>query len=127
MQSLYQDFTTKMSRNIKDLPSICLNAEPRWSEFFHMPNEKCHGQVGWMHRLVGGEESRPYNHIFISRKPRRVGGELHSLEREHGTIGRSGFSSGHNNALTIEEGDASATPRQILRDSLRGKQKEGGD
>jgi hypothetical protein len=25
----------------------------------------------------GGEESRPYNHTFISRKPRPVGGELH--------------------------------------------------
>jgi hypothetical protein len=25
----------------------------------------------------GGEESRPYNHTFISRKPRSVGGELH--------------------------------------------------
>ena len=25
----------------------------------------------------GGEESRPYNHIYISRKPRPVGGELH--------------------------------------------------
>jgi len=37
------------------------------------------------------------------------GGDLHSLKREHGTIERSGFSSGHNNALTIEEGDASAT------------------
>jgi hypothetical protein len=36
-----------------------------------------HGQVGWMPRLAGGEESRPYNHTFISRKPRPVGGELH--------------------------------------------------
>ena len=71
---MYQDFTTKMSRNIKDLPPICPNTEPLWSEFFHMPNEKCH-----------------------------------SLKREHGTIERSGFSSGHNDALTIEEGDASAT------------------
>ena len=26
----------------------------------------------------GGEESRPCNHINISRKPRPVGGELHS-------------------------------------------------
>jgi hypothetical protein len=26
----------------------------------------------------GGEESRPYNHIFISRKPHPLGGELQS-------------------------------------------------
>src|SRR5512137_677625 len=38
--------------------------------------QSLHGQVGWMPRLVGGEESRPYNHLFISRKPRPVGGEL---------------------------------------------------
>jgi hypothetical protein len=37
-----------------------------------------HGQVGWMPRLVGGDESRPCNRIFISRKPRPVGGELYS-------------------------------------------------
>jgi len=30
-----------------------------------------------MPRLVGGEEGRPYNHIYITRKPRPVGGELH--------------------------------------------------
>jgi hypothetical protein len=47
-----------------------------------------HGQVGWMSRLPasrqeGGNglqkwsQSRPYNDIFISRKPRPVGGELH--------------------------------------------------
>jgi hypothetical protein len=45
-----------------------------------------HGQVGWMPRLVGGEggnglqhwsQSRPCNQIYISRKPRPVGGELH--------------------------------------------------
>ena len=43
------------------------------------------GQVGWMSRLVDGEggnglpqwsQSRPYNHIYISRKRRPVGGEL---------------------------------------------------
>jgi len=28
-------------------------------------------------RQVGGEESRPCNRIYISRKPRPVGGELH--------------------------------------------------
>ena len=33
-----------------------------------------HGQVGWMPR---GEESRPCNHITITRKPRPEGGELH--------------------------------------------------
>jgi len=38
---MYQDFTTKISYIIKDLPSICPNTEPLWSEFFHMPNEKC--------------------------------------------------------------------------------------
>ena len=27
----------------------------------------------------GGDESRPYNHIYISRKPRPVGEELHFL------------------------------------------------
>jgi hypothetical protein len=27
-------------------------------------------------RQVGGEESRPYNHIYITRKPRRVSGKL---------------------------------------------------
>ena len=37
-----------------------------------------HGQVGWKPRRVGGEESRPSNHIYISRKPRPVGEELHS-------------------------------------------------
>jgi hypothetical protein len=37
-------------------------------------------------RQVGGEESRHYNHIYISRKPRPVGGELHS---DHGTKSRS--------------------------------------
>ena len=26
----------------------------------------------------GGEESRPYNHIFLSRKPHPLGGEIHS-------------------------------------------------
>ena len=36
-----------------------------------------HGQVGWVPRLacgrqVGGEESRPCNHIYMSRKPRPV-------------------------------------------------------
>jgi hypothetical protein len=36
-----------------------------------------HGQVGWTPRLVDGEESRPCNHIYISRKPRPVGEELH--------------------------------------------------
>jgi hypothetical protein len=56
-----------------------------------------------------------------------VGWELHSLKREHGTMERSEISPGHNNALTIEEAGASATPRQILRDSLCRKQKEGGD
>ena len=25
----------------------------------------------------GGEESRPYNHVYIIRKPRPTGGELH--------------------------------------------------
>jgi hypothetical protein len=39
--------------------------------------ENFHGQVGWMPRLQGGEESRPSNHIYISRKLRPVGGELH--------------------------------------------------
>jgi len=29
----------------------------------------------------GGEESRPYNHIFISRKPRPLSGELHSTHQ----------------------------------------------
>ena len=33
-------------------------------------------------RQVGGEESRPCNHVYISRKPRPVGGELHLL-KEH--------------------------------------------
>jgi hypothetical protein len=28
----------------------------------------------------GGEESRPCNHIYVTRKPRPVGGELHLLE-----------------------------------------------
>ena len=45
------------------------------------PDGTIHGQVGWMPRPVGGEESRPYNHIFISRKPRAVRGELHSPNR----------------------------------------------
>jgi hypothetical protein len=39
-----------------------------------------HGQVGWMHRPVGGEESRPCNHIYITRKLRPVGGELHYFD-----------------------------------------------
>jgi len=43
-----------------------------------------HGQVGWKSCPVGREESRPYNHIFISRKPRPVGGELHSCSILHG-------------------------------------------
>jgi hypothetical protein len=47
-----------------------------------------HGQVGWMPCLLGGEggnglpqwsQSPPYNHIYISRKPRPVGGELHCV------------------------------------------------
>src|SRR4030042_2313460 len=33
-----------------------------------------HGQVGWMPRLVGGEESRPSNYISISRKAPPLGG-----------------------------------------------------
>ena len=37
------------------------------------------GQVGWMPRLVGGEGSRLCNHIYIFRKPRPVGGELHTF------------------------------------------------
>ena len=49
------------------------------------------------------------------------------MKREQGTIERSEISPGHKNALTIEGGIASATPRQILRDSLRGKQKDGRD
>ena len=32
-----------------------------------------------MSRLVDGEESRPCNDIYITRKPRPVGGELHFL------------------------------------------------
>ena len=39
-----------------------------------------HGQVGWMPRLPAagaGSQSRPSDHIYISRKPRPVGGELH--------------------------------------------------
>ncbi len=32
----------------------------------HTGPSACHGQVGWMPR---GEEGRPYNHIYISRKP----------------------------------------------------------
>jgi hypothetical protein len=35
------------------------------------------GQVGWMPRLVGGEKSRPYNDIFVSRKLRPLGLEIH--------------------------------------------------
>jgi len=31
-----------------------------------------HGQVGWMPRFLGGEESRQCNHIDITRKPRPV-------------------------------------------------------
>ena len=38
---MYQNFTTKIIYNIKGLPSISPNTEPLWSEFFHMPNEKC--------------------------------------------------------------------------------------
>ena len=38
---MYQDFTSKIIYNIKGLPSISPNTEPLWSEFFHMPNEKC--------------------------------------------------------------------------------------
>ena len=42
-----------------------------------------HGQVGGYPALpacgrqVGGEESRPSNHNYISRKPRPLGGKLH--------------------------------------------------
>jgi len=39
-----------------------------------------HGQVGWMHRLPAagaGRKADRYDYIFISRKPRPVGGELH--------------------------------------------------
>jgi hypothetical protein len=36
-----------------------------------------------MPRLVGGEESRPCNRSCISRKPRPVGGELHSSGGNH--------------------------------------------
>jgi len=38
------------------------------------------GQVGWIPRLVGGEESRPCNYIHISRKLRPLDRELHSLD-----------------------------------------------
>ena len=50
-----------------------------------------HGQVGWMPRLPaagrGGEDSRPCNYLYISRKPQPclsrlngMGGELHSFD-----------------------------------------------
>ena len=35
-----------------------------------------------MPRLVGGEESRPCNNIYITRKPRPVGEELHFVRSE---------------------------------------------
>jgi len=52
----------------------------------HLPAilEEAHGQVGWMPRLVGGEESRPCNRVYTSRKFQPclsrlngMGGELH--------------------------------------------------
>jgi hypothetical protein len=42
------------------------------------------GQVGWIPRLLGGEESRPCNHIFISRKPRPVPACAKPLRRRQG-------------------------------------------
>jgi hypothetical protein len=49
------------------------------------PNSRPHGQVGWMPRLPAAGAGRKADLIiifFISRKPRPVGGELHS-ERSH--------------------------------------------
>jgi hypothetical protein len=39
-----------------------------------------HGQVGWMPGLLGGEESRHCNRIYITRKPRPVGGRLYPVQ-----------------------------------------------
>jgi len=41
-------------------------------------------------RQVGGEESRPYNHNYISRKPRPVDGELHFLPKRRKSLGAEG-------------------------------------
>ena len=42
---------------------------------------RVHGQVGWMPRLVDGEESRPCDHIDITRNPRPMGEERRFPER----------------------------------------------
>ena len=44
-----------------------------------------HGQVGWIPRLVSGGESRPCNHIYITRKPRPCGQEA-SLQNVPGRL-----------------------------------------
>jgi phytoene dehydrogenase-like protein len=63
-----------------------------------------HGQVGWIPRLPalgrGGEESRPYNQIYISRKPRPVGGELH-LRRE---VDRIRIMNGRISGIVLKDG-----------------------
>ena len=65
--------------------SILMFGEPGADILY--PDPCGHGQVGWMPRLVGGEggnglqhwsQSRRCNHIYITRKPRPVGGGLHS-------------------------------------------------
>jgi hypothetical protein len=35
------------------------------------------GRPAFLPEGRGGEESRPYNHVYITRKPRPTGGELH--------------------------------------------------
>jgi len=62
-----------------------------------------HGQVGWIPPpscCRGGEESRPYNQIYISRKPRPVGGELH-LRRE---VGRIQVMNGSVSGIVLKDG-----------------------
>ena len=58
----------------------------RGKEFTTSEPEKGRGQVGWIPRLVGGEESRPCNHITLSRKPRLVGGSFtaEAVKRQDG-------------------------------------------
>jgi len=123
-----QNLTTTIIFNINKLQSDYSNAGPLWLEFSHMPNEKCHGHVGWMPRLAcpvltgwrGGKSDPTIISSFPGSPPCAClsadrGGELHSLKREHGTIERSEISPGHSNAS------------QNSRDLLGGKQKDGGD
>jgi len=43
------------------------------------PTQISHGQVGWMPRFGVGEDTRHCNYIYITRKPRPMGVELHNI------------------------------------------------